>query len=156
MALEMGHPRPTCPFFFLFPIGVLIYMGAIDPFDIDRLRIPSTGSPSVNVSLVPSQPPRLKAPRHKPGELFLKGPIPWCWLEKAARLPGKALAVGVVAWHLHGLRRSNTFRMEPSKARSLGLSPRVMRRGLKALEGAGLLAVDRHRGRSPELTLLNA
>lgn len=73
----------------------------------------------------------------------------------AARLPGRALAVGIVLWHLVGLRRHWTVRLSPSKTRSLGLSPRVTRRGLKALEGAGLVAVDRHRGRSPEVTVLN-
>lgn len=112
-------------------------------FDVDRLRIPDRMPTGI----------AKKAPRHKPGELFLKGPIPWAWLEKAARLPGKALAVGLVAWHLRGLRKTNNFRLEPSKVRSLGLSPRVARRGLKALENAGLVAVDRHRGRSPDVTL---
>lgn len=113
-----------------------------DPFDIDRLRIPDRMPVG-----------RAKAPRRKSGELFLKGPIPWWWIEKAARLPGQALSVGLVAWHLRGLRRSDTFRLAPSKVRSLGLSPRVARRGLKALENAGLVAVDRHRGRSPDVTL---
>jgi len=103
----------------------------------------------------PRQPRRPTIPRHKPRELFLRGPIPWRWLEMAARLPGRALAVGIVLWHLVGLRRHWTVRLSPSKTRSLGLSPRVTRRGLKALEGAGLVAVDRHRGRSPEVTVLN-
>ena len=125
-------------------------MNPIDPFAIESLQMPSAGHPGA----MPCQPPRPKAPRHKPGEMFLKGPIPWEWLKEAARLPGKALAVALVAWHLRGLRKSNNFRMEPSKARSLGLSPRVARRGLKALENAGLVAVARHRGRSPEVTLL--
>ena len=102
-------------------------MDTTDPFDVSRLRIP-------DAMPVVSQPPRPKAPRHKPGEMFLKGPIPWEWLEKAARLPGQALAVGLVAWHLRGLRSSNSFRLEPSKVRSLGLSPRAARRGVKALE----------------------
>ncbi len=123
-------------------------MDTTDPFNVDRLRIPDAMPVDI------SQPPRPKAPRHKPGEMFLKGPIPWEWLEKAARLPGRALAVALVAWHLRGLRRSSTFRLEPSKVRSLGLSPRAARRGVKALEKAGLMAVSRHRGRSPDVTLL--
>ena len=36
-----------------------------------------------------------QAPRHKPGEKFLKGPIPWPWIESAGALPGKALAIGL-------------------------------------------------------------
>lgn len=38
-----------------------------------------------------------------PGKTFLKGPIPLPWLQGAARLPGKALHVGVVLWFLSGL-----------------------------------------------------
>lgn len=121
-------------------------MALTDPFDVGRLQI--AGGP------LPSKRPQ--APRHHPGEPFLKGPVPWSWLERAMQLPGKALAVGLVAWHLRGMRQSNTFRLAPSKLRSAGLSPRVARRGLKALEGAGLVAVDRHRGCAPDLTLLSA
>jgi len=129
-----------------------------DPYDPDRLRIAASGH------LIPAGPQqhpipraaRPRTPRHKPGELFLKGPIPWPWLQVAARLPGHALAVGVVLWHLIGLKKRSTVRLSPSKTRSLGLSPRVSRRGLKALETAGLVAVDRHRGRAPDVTVLEA
>lgn len=129
-----------------------------NPFDVDRLRIPDSGHLMLSSGnhQKPRQPPRPRLPRHKPGELFLRGPIPWRWLEAAARLPGRAFVVGVVLWHLAGLRRHRTVRLTPSKTRSLGLSPRVTRRGLKALEGASLIAVDRHRGRSPDVTILDA
>jgi hypothetical protein len=33
---------------------------------------------------------------------FLKGPVPMPWLATAARLPGKALAVGIALWRLGG------------------------------------------------------
>lgn len=104
----------------------------------------------------PPQPHRSRAPRHTRGELFLKGPIPWRWLELAAALPGRALAVALVVWHLVGLKKCQTVKLAPSKIRSLGLSPRVARRGLNALERAGLVAVDRHRGRSANVTVLDA
>jgi hypothetical protein len=32
-----------------------------------------------------------RPPRHRRGERFLKGPIPWPWISAAAALPGKAL-----------------------------------------------------------------
>jgi DNA-binding transcriptional ArsR family regulator len=105
--------------------------------------------------LRPPPPQHPRTPRHKARELFLKGPIPWRWVQAAARLPGHALAVGLALWHLIGLRKCHMVRLSPSKPRSLGLSPRVARRGLKALERAGLLAVDRHRGRSPDVTVLD-
>jgi hypothetical protein len=105
---------------------------------------------------VPSQPHRSRTPRHQRGELFLKGPIPWRWLELAAALPGRALAVALVVWHLVGLRKCRTVKLTPSKTSSLGLSARAARRGLNALESAGLVTVDRHRGRSPDVTVLDA
>jgi hypothetical protein len=125
-------------------------MSSLDRFDPQRLQLPGH---DLKAWFPP--PARPKTPRHKQGELFLKGPIPWTWLQVAARLPGRALAVALVIWHLLGLRKSNTVRLAPSKARSLGLSPRVVRRGLAALEGAGLVAVDRHRGRGPDVTVLD-
>ncbi|MBN1908504.1 MAG: hypothetical protein JW818_02085 [Pirellulales bacterium] len=120
-------------------------MTPVDAFDARRFQM---AGPQL-----PCPPQRPKAPRHKPGNLFLKGPIPWSWLEKAMRLPGKALAVALVVWHLCGLKKSSTVHMEPSKIRSAGMSPRVARRGLKSLENAGLVAVDRHPGRAPDVTI---
>ena len=97
-----------------------------DPFDADRLRIPHTGNliPWGVKRQTPCEPRRPRIPRHKHGELFLKGPIPWRWLVLAAQLPGRALAVGVALWHLVGMQKHHTVRLPPSKARSLGLSPR--------------------------------
>jgi len=124
-----------------------------NPFDVNRLRIPHSGHP---VPVGPKQRiVRCKRARKKTGGLFLKGPIPWRWLAVAARLPGRALAVGLVLWHLVGLKSCRTVRLSPSTARSLGLSPRTARRGLVALEDAGLAAVDHHRGRSPNITVLD-
>jgi hypothetical protein len=87
-------------------------------------------------------------------QLFLKGPIPWRWLERAAPLSGKALALGLVLWFLKGLRKHSTVRLEPSKVRSLGLSRRQCYRALDALEQAGLVAVQRHLGSAPSVTII--
>jgi hypothetical protein len=40
---------------------------------------------------------------------YLRGPIKLAWLQAAARLPGKALAVGIALWHLAGLRRTHSY-----------------------------------------------
>ena len=158
MAHVYGRRRLTCPVYFYVFFWSLYNMCSTDPFDVDRLRIPDTGNlvPWGVKRQTPCQPQRPRIPRHKPGELFLKGPIPWRWLVLAGQLPGRALAVGVLLWHLVGIQNRGTVRLLPSKTRSLGLSPRAARRGLTALEGAGLVAVDRHRGRSPDVTVLDA
>ena len=51
-------------------------------------------------------PERKVTPNNKPRK-FLKGPIPLYWLIAASKLPGKALAVGVVIWFRAGLEKSH-------------------------------------------------
>jgi hypothetical protein len=96
-------------------------------------------------------------PRHKPGEKFLKGPIPLNWLGMAAAQPGKALHVGLAIWFWAGVRRSRQvpFRMLWLKT-TLGVDRCSAYRGLDALERVGLVSVIRHRGRKSLVTLLDA
>jgi hypothetical protein len=49
--------------------------------------------------------------RNQPINKFLKGPVPWKWIEKAARLPGKSIAVGFCIWRLMGATRSSTIKL---------------------------------------------
>ena len=101
-------------------------------------------------------PAKARLPRHKPGQRFLKGPIPWEWLMTAARLPGHALHVAVLLWHLVGVKRSCMIRLSAKKALELGTSRSAAYRGLAVLERSGLVAVSRRRGRSPVVTLLES
>jgi hypothetical protein len=71
-------------------------------FDVDSLRLPS----GIAVPLT-----RPKSQRFGPGQKFLRGPIPWDWLSGASRLPGKALQVGLVIWHLGGLKNAMTIEL---------------------------------------------
>ncbi|MDY3563490.1 hypothetical protein R5W23_005101 [Gemmata sp. JC673] len=113
-----------------------------DPFDLSKLREPSE-----------SERPRARPPRHRPWEKFLKGPVPWRWIEAAARLPGQALAVGLVAWYEAGCRKCAAVPLNLSR---LVVPRRTAHRGLCALERAGLVSVDRRKGRPPVVTLLPA
>lgn len=83
---------------------------------------------------------------------FLKGPIPWPWLTSAMALPGRALAVGIHVWLWAGvLQRFERIPLSLSRMpfpRSSGV------RGLAALEAAGLLRVERRRGRRPLVTIV--
>jgi hypothetical protein len=94
-------------------------------------------------------------PRHRSGEKFLKGPIPWKWLVIAARQPGKALHVAIELWHIAGLKRSGTFSLSMRWLSAFSMSRFSGYRGLAALEAAGLISVDRHRGRKAIVTLLD-
>jgi hypothetical protein len=120
-----------------------------DPFDPDNLRGPELDPTSVRPR------PAMRPPWHRPGEGFLKGPIPWPWLATAARLPGKALQVALLLWRQAGCRKSRTVPFCLSHGEGLGVSEQAARRGLQAMEGAGLVSVVRKPGRGLEVTLLD-
>lgn len=120
-----------------------------DPFNnIERLQLPTPSAPTTIT--------RQRTPRHRPGERFLRGPISWPWLGRAARCPGQALAVGLALWYLAGMKKSKTVRLSTSMLRvDLGVQCDAVRRGLTALESAHLVSVERHVGRKPVVTILD-
>ena len=97
--------------------------------------------------------PSTQLPRHKPGQKFLRGPIPWIWVQQAAKLPGKALHVAVALWFLAGLKNRRDVPLSMTRLAAMGVSRWAAYRGLKALEGANLVEVSRHRGRNPIVSL---
>jgi hypothetical protein len=84
------------------------------------------------------------------------GPIPLEWLLQAARLPGRALHVGLALWHQAGLVRTSQVALSMKLMRSMGVGRCAVYRGLHALEDAELVAVARQRGRKPQVTILDA
>ena len=97
-------------------------------------------------------PPRPGAASAAPH--FIKGPVPLRWLLRAAALPGKALHIATGLWYMKGLCRSATFPFKRKTAAEFGVSPDATYDALTNLEAAGLVRVDRHRGRSPVVTIL--
>jgi hypothetical protein len=93
-------------------------------------------------------------PRHAPGQPFLKGPIPLVWLSQAAGLPGKALAVALALWYAAGLTRGATVLLSRGVLRLFHVGRHAAGRALANLERSGLVAVERRRGRCPQVTLL--
>jgi hypothetical protein len=116
-----------------------------DTLDVDSLRLPSG---------IAAPLPRRKSQRFGPGQKFLRGPIQWDWLSGAARLPGKALQVGLAIWHLAGLKNAMTIELSRVPLESLGVTRQAGYRGLKALENAGLIKVGRRSGRKTRVTIL--
>jgi len=112
---------------------------------------------SLSLTRSPVKPNSGNAPHHKSGELFLRGPIPWNWLCAAAIASGQGsgFKVVVVLWHLSGLNhQSKTVKMSGKKLREMGVDRHAAYRGLKALEAAGLIKVERRSGRSPVVTII--
>lgn len=77
------------------------------------------------------------------------GPTPVRWWREVLDLPKCAIQVASVVMFLRGLRKSDRFRLEPARFRELGVSLTSKKRGLSRLEAAGLILVERARGRAP-------
>ena len=121
-------------------------MNATDPFDPDHLRLEVE-------HILPGE--TAKRPyRHRHRKRFIKGPIPLSWVSIAAVLPGKALAVGMFLWHDAGWRKKQTVKLSLNRLSRLDIHRNSARRGLLALERAGLVSVARASGRAPLVTLL--
>ena len=99
--------------------------------------------------------PKSPPPRHRTGEKFLKGPVPWSWLVLAARAQGRSLHVAFMLWFQAGLAKQRTVKLSLSGMAVMGVSRFAAKRGLEALETAGLVIVDRGPGRCPRVTLLD-
>ena len=103
-------------------------------------------------------PKREKAPRHKRGECFLRGPIPIAWLYAAsiASGQGSGFKVAIALWYLSGLNhQAKTVKLSGSVLREMGIERHAGYRGLEALEKAGLVNIKRHPGRLPLVTILS-
>ena len=106
-------------------------------------------------SVVPDKAKQTKVPRqHKPGEKFLKGPVPLNWLTRAGQLPGKSLHVGIVLWFLAGLSGKRTVALPNGVLRLFGVDRHAKYRALQCLKQADLIKREQHDGRSPLVTLL--
>lgn len=94
-----------------------------------------------------------RPPRHRVGEKFLKGPIPWTWLQGAAALPGRSLHIGVLLWQRVGCEKRRTIHFNQSEGRQFGLTVSSTRFGLRQLERAGLITIERPSGRRLVVTI---
>jgi hypothetical protein len=115
----------------------------VNPFDPSRLHPAPVNLPDRGDT---------RPPRHGPGEKFLKGPIPWPWIQAAAELPGKALAVGLAIWREAGCRNERTV---PLNLSNQGMPRRTAQRALQSLQAAGLVSVE-HRDGRPTLVTIHA
>ncbi len=75
------------------------------------------------------------------------------WLETVAKLPGKALAVSILICFLRGVTKKCEFTLRPSLLKRLNVERKAGYRALRQLEAAGLVTVQRKRGKSPVISL---
>jgi hypothetical protein len=84
---------------------------------------------------------------------FLKGPISMPDIAVASRLPGKALALFLAVHHQSALTGKPSVTLPARLLADLGISRDAKARGLKHLEQAGLVTVQRSRGRAARVQL---
>lgn len=76
------------------------------------------------------------------------------WLNQAAKLPGKALNLGVAIWWLHGMAKTKSFKLTGKALDQLNLSRDAASSALKRLELQGLIKVQRPPGQRPIVEIL--
>jgi len=84
---------------------------------------------------------------------FIRGPIPFDWMQKANALPGKAGAVSLALWFLRGVKSSTTFAVSAEAESLAACSRQAFARGLAALEAEGLILIQRKSGARPIITI---
>ncbi len=117
------------------------------PIDLARFK--------ANGQTVAKRPTPRHPPRHRAGEWFVLGPLPGEWIGRAAKLSGKALAVALALWFAAGKVKCRTIKLTAASLGRFGVNRWPAYRGLRALERAGLVAVERHAGRCPIVTILD-
>lgn len=110
-------------------------------------------SEASNIAEVEIATDSLAHARTKQNTRFLKGPIPMSYLQRAAVLPGKALAVYICITHQCDLTGRITVTLPKSLLAKFGVSRDAKARALRELERAGLVSVEREPGRAVRVTL---
>ena len=64
------------------------------------------------------------------------------------------LLLGMVLWHLKGMRKTSSFLVSNLMTSEWGIEPDAKRRALSKLEKAGLVSIERRGKRSPRVTML--
>jgi hypothetical protein len=90
---------------------------------------------------------------NKKKDTFVKVPLGWAEAAvKATRAPAALVLIHLL--HASWKARSTTFRLSNSYLERNGVSREIKRRVLRDLEAAGLILVERKKGRSPVVTLV--
>jgi len=114
--------------------------------NLEEYRLKNT--PTSNAQKQPITKARTRTGR------FIKGPIPWDFITKSARLPGKTLHVVIGLCYLSGLKKTKTLKMQGKILEELGVSRHAYNRALKLLEKEGIISTQWRKGQTPEITLL--
>jgi len=103
--------------------------------------------------LKPSSAPK---PQSKTTRLFLKGPIPFTWLQKANSLGGSTGIVATGLWFYVGINNSKYFKVDSKLDQFTGVTRQTRQYALQKLEIAGLVKISKPKGSYPYVEILGA
>ena len=86
--------------------------------------------------------------------LFIKGPIPLDWINRAASLPGKSLNVAFAIWWLNGMADGKPLKLTRLSLKSFCVKRDAASAALTRLESAGLIRLRRSSGQRPLISIL--
>jgi hypothetical protein len=86
---------------------------------------------------------------------FIRGPIPFAWVQAANTLPGKAGAIAWALWFLAGVKGTRTFALTREAQALAACSRQALSRGLAAMAAVGLIAVQPRPGARTVVTILD-
>jgi hypothetical protein len=108
------------------------------------------------LSIIHSHPTR--APNKKfNGQYYLSGTVLLLWLVEADKAGGSALKVGLLLWHLKGIKKTTENLVVTRKVAwdRLRIGRSALARGLSRLEAANLITTIRGRGKAIRVTILS-
>jgi DNA-binding transcriptional ArsR family regulator len=99
---------------------------------------------------------RKKPPRtvYVQGQPFLRGPIPPNWLTACNDMSGKTIMAALAIWWQAGMHGRSNVKLTTSGLKRFGVDRKAKDRALATLEEAGLVTVQRQKGRNPLITLV--
>jgi hypothetical protein len=101
-------------------------------------------------------PPSISKPPPRTSRLFLKGPIPFTWLQRANALGGSTGIVATGLWFYVGINNSKYFKVDSKLDLFTGITRQTRQHALQKLEFAGLVKLQNPRGSYPYVEVLDA
>jgi hypothetical protein len=121
-------------------------------FDIASVR---SDDPLLPAPPIPARKMELDVHRRRKRDRFIP-PTPLAWFDRVCRLPGKALAVGLILRRLANVHKSDTVTLTNATLQQHGLSRWEKYAALESLKSAGLISIQpRGPRKSPSITLLD-
>ena len=102
------------------------------------------------------KPPSTSKPESKNSRLFLKGPIPFTWLQKANSLGGSTGIVATGLWFYVGINSSKHFKVDSKLDQFTGVTRQTRQHALHKLETAGLVKIRNPKGSYPYVEIIGA